>query len=322
MTEETAPEQDQSTAPPAAEEALSPGRKFRQMTILAALGVLLALLLYYPVGAWRVHVIDDDMEFSPAVQSDQSVAVAVAAGLLHREVDVHGWIANKPFFLPAAVLDDMPNYQKGMVATIANFAILMDETIGRPGESNDFDLSHAAALLQYPPNVWIIDPSRPWASINSSDKQYRNGGWYLESYNKRLGLGGGMFATDPQTLAQAARKISADLAASAATLSHYGKSKDGWQADSVFWQAKGHAYADYLLLRALGADWAETLKTHGLAGNWQEMLEELEPAARSHPWIVMHGSDDSLLFPNHLANEGLHLLLVRDRLDALAESLR
>ena len=70
--------------------------------------LLVLLLLYYPVGAIIIENIDDDAQFAPrSVVPGESRAVAVAADLVTREVDVHSWTPMLPFFTPAGILDNI-----------------------------------------------------------------------------------------------------------------------------------------------------------------------------------------------------------------------
>jgi hypothetical protein len=296
----------------------------RRLPALAAIGVLLAILLYYPVGAWRFHVIDDDANFVPSYQNGQSLSVAIAAALIHREVDIHGWVANKPFFMPAAILDDMPNYQIGIIAATARFAQSMNEAkqgVSEPSTA-DADLDHAADLLRYAPDVWHFDQTSPWNTVPSSDKQYRNAGWALENYNHRLIAGETTLPQGAGALRHLAERAAEDMEAVAAGLSRPIGPRGDWRSDKAFWQAKGHAYAQFLMLRGLGADYADLLAERGQIEAWSLMLAELQHAAAPRPWFVTHGSDDSLFLPNHLANEGFHLLRAHAELMRIAEALR
>jgi len=53
-------------------------------------------------------------------QGASRAVVATAALIQLDEVDGH-WAANDPFFLPGAVLDNMPHFQQGMIAALARF---------------------------------------------------------------------------------------------------------------------------------------------------------------------------------------------------------
>lgn len=328
----TAQPEDSLGSPPSAPGGpLSPGQWLpgrRRLLLLAALGVLLALLLYYPVGAWRANVIDDDANFAgPTTAAAQSKAVALAAALIRREIDVHGWTPNKPFFMPAAILDDMPNFQKGIIAGIGRFALEMDAQVGRaPGwEGGDADLSRAAGLLQYPSNVWMVDPRVPWATTVSTEKQYRNGARAFEAYNQRLAGGTAVFLRRPEVLQAVLQHFAEDLEQTAASLD--GPVDDAWgwfawHADEPYYAAKGRAYASLLLLKALGDDFAPVLAERNLADAWQAMLAALSAAALPRPWVVLAGGPTATFVPNHPAILGFHLLRAHGRMIALADSLQ
>ena len=162
--------------PPAPETPPAPEprrRRFRPMRlILGALAV--ALILYYPVGMIWISKIDDNPSFDPGpVEDGASYAVATAAALIDREVDQNGWPANDPFFYPGFALDNMPNYQTGIIQALGRFAVYMTDQIGRTRGSSqaDPDLDKAAGLLKYSPTVWIFDPSTSWAPTASSESQ-------------------------------------------------------------------------------------------------------------------------------------------------------
>ena len=80
-------------------------------------------LLYYPLGALVVEDIDDDPQFAPrTVTPGESRAVAIAADLVNREVNVHTWTPMQPFFMPSGLLDNMPNFQRGIAAALGRFS--------------------------------------------------------------------------------------------------------------------------------------------------------------------------------------------------------
>lgn len=338
------PAEEQAKAPETeghASPASAPGKFFaaiilrewpqrRRLLALCGLGVLLAFLLYYPVGAWRAHVIDDDPAFADGDGgAGQSKAVTVAAMLIRREIDQHGWTPNKPFFMPVAILVDMPNFQKGVTAMIGRFAIEMDQQIGRSGKDGgtvaDADLERAAGLLQYPPDVWMIDPTAPWARTLSTEKQYRNAARSFESYNQRLAAGQAGFDRRPEVLQAVLVRFAKELEATAARLDGPIGAASGWfsrAAGEAYYGGKGRAYAALLLLRGLGEDNAGLLAERGLTDAWQAMLGSLAAATTPRPWLVLDGGAASTFVPNHLAIQGYHLLRAATRLSALAETLR
>ncbi|MTJ84413.1 MAG: DUF2333 family protein [Telmatospirillum sp.] len=298
---------------------------WRVLTLLAA-GVALAVLLYYPVGAWRAHKIDDAIDFAPqGVTAGQSEAVAAAAQLVRREIDGHAWAANKPFFMPAAILVSMPAYQTGMTAMIGHFVSAMAYRIGRPEGGLDPDLARAAELMSYPPDVWMIDPKAPWSKTFSTEKQYRNAARSLEAYNLRLAAGTAGFDHGPQALSATLEVIARDLEEASARLDGPVAAAGGWFAHGIgalYYSGKGRAYAALMLVRALGEDDRATLAAKGLEPPWQAAIASLTAAAEPRPWVVLAGGPASAVVPNHLAIQGYHLQRAAARLLQLSEALR
>ena len=151
---------------------LGSGRLF--VRILA--GLLGLILLYYLIGAFWVHKIDDNPDFAPAeVPQGGSHAVAVAAALIEREVDHHSWTANDPFFLPGSMLDNMPNFQQGIIYALSRFGNALTEQLARARGTSavDADADRAAGLLRYPGNIWLFNLDTSFAPTAASESQYR-----------------------------------------------------------------------------------------------------------------------------------------------------
>lgn len=274
------------------------------------------ILLYYPVGMALVHHIDDDPDFAlPAnsVAASQSRAVAVAAAVVLREVDGNGWTANDPFFQPTWALDDMPNFQQGIVAAVGRFAALMAQV------NQEADLDRAAGLLKYPATVWMFDPSISWAPTASSEKQYRLAARWLETYNQLLGQGNAKMDRSPAALRALLTGIVHDMDEASAQLER--QIAEGGlvslQSDDVFHATKGRLYAQSLLLRELGWDFAPVLAGGELGARWRQMLETLRLAAALDPPVVISGSPDAMALPSHLAAQGFYLMRARAQIDAI-----
>jgi hypothetical protein len=288
----------------------------------ALLALLILIALYYVLGALIVHRIDDDPAFAApaAAGGGGSSAVAIAAALLEREVDDHQWVANDPFFLPGAVLDNMPNYQQGIVAALSRFGIEMTDQIGRTRGSSqaDADLDKAAGLLKYPGDIWLFDFSTSWAPTASSEAQYRAARAALVSYNQRLSGGSAVFERRADNLLATLERIAADLGSASAVIDRHIVEEAGspldFEADDIFYRNKGRLYGYYLLLRELGVDFEKVIIDRDLALTWSQMLETFEVAATMQPWVVLNGAPSSQFVPSHLAGQGFYLLRARTQL--------
>ncbi len=297
--------------------------------ILWALAVVaVILLLYYPLGALWVHEIDDDPDFAPAqVEPGASRAVAVAAALIEREVDRHAWPANDPWFFPGVILDNMPNYQQGIIQALRRFALEMTDQIGRSRGSSqaDPDLERARSLLSYSSDVWVWDLGVSIWPTAPSDQQYLAARDALLKYNGRMAAGTAVFDRRADNLLATLDRIAKDLGSASAALEQRVEEHSGplfdFTADDHFYRAKGELYAYALLLRELGKDFEPIIRERGLQKVWSDMLDNLFVAARLQPWVVFNGAPDSQMLPSHLAAQGFFLLRARSQMYEIADIL-
>ncbi len=147
---------------PGVSKTAAPSVGRRRLWRWAAWAILAVVVLYYPVGALIVEDIDDDPQFAPRnVAPGESRAVATAAQLVTREVDTHTWTPMMPFFTPAGILDNMPNFQRGIMAALGRFSTELMDQVGRTRGSSqtDRDLEQARGFLNEQPNIWLWQPS-------------------------------------------------------------------------------------------------------------------------------------------------------------------
>ncbi len=296
---------------------------------VAAIALAIIALVYYPLGMAILHKIDDDTTFTPAnAPQGGSRAVAITAALVDREIHQNGWRANDPFFLPGAALDNMPEYQQGIVAAAARFAVEMTDQIGRTRGSSqaDPDLEKAAGLLKYPGTVWLFDLSVSWAPTASSETQYAAAVKALQAYNQRLANGQAVFERRADNLISLLDRVAADLGSASAIIDRQiieGRASFvDTRADNVFYNVKGKLYAYYLILRELGLDYSQLLREREAHGAWAQMLESLHESAILDPLLIMNGSTDGLFLANHLAVQGFYLLRARTQLRELSAILQ
>ena len=129
------------------------GRSWLRSWRLVLLIVVVVAALYVAGMAWT-HQINDDLDFqSPPNQqvSGGSYAVGMVTALVNREVTETNWVPNNPFPFPSYFLDNMPNFQLGLMYALSRFGIEMTDSLGRTRGSSaaDPDLDKAAGLLKY-----------------------------------------------------------------------------------------------------------------------------------------------------------------------------
>lgn len=302
---------------------------YRRRLWLWPLVLIGLVVLYYLGGMLWLHEIDDDPDFALETSAPEggSHTVAVAADLIDREINTHRWVANDPFFMPGSMLDNMPNYQMGIVAAVSRFGIELADQIARTRGSSqvDPDLNNAAGLLRYPGTVWIFDIQTSWAPTASSESQYRRAMAALRSYNQRLSAGQATFDARADNLLGTLDRIAADMGSSSAAVDQHLEESGffpDWTADDLFYNNKGRLYAYYLLMRALQVDFADVISERQLAGAWNQTLESLRLAATLQPWVIVNGAPDGQVMPSHLAAQGFFLLRARTQLREISNILQ
>jgi hypothetical protein len=313
------------------EPAELPARRpwYRRRLWLWPVVLAVLLLVYYLAGMAWLHEVDDDPDFGleSSAPENGSRSVALAADLIDREINTNRWVANDPFFMPGAMLDNMPNYQQGIIAALSRFAIELTDQIARTRGSSqmDADLNNAAGLLRYPGDVWIFNPSTSLAPTASSESQYRQAMTALRNYNVRLAQGNAVFERRSDNLLATLDRIAGDLGSSSAAIDQHLAEHSGFgfdfEADDLFYANKGRLYAYYLLLRELGVDYAKVIQERDLTASWNQMLDSFQAAATLQPWFVVNGAPDSQLLPSHLAAQGFFLLRARTQLREITNIL-
>ena len=304
--------------------------RIKRIALKGGIAVLLVVALYYPLGMALTHRISDDIDFQAGPRDwveGGSHAVSIATALIDREIDENRWVANDPWFLAPAALDNMPNFQQGIIRAIGRFAFELVDQIGRTRGSSqtDPDLQEASGQLQYAGDVWIFDLSTSYIPTTPSESRYRKARRSLQAYNRRLAGGGAKFERRNDNLLATLDRIALDLGASSATLDSHIEQYSGrlidTLADDHFYGIKGQTYAYYLLLRELGRDFETVIAARELTAAWEEMLGSLGSAAALSPLVIVNGAPDSQVLPSHLASQGFYLLRARAKLREITNIL-
>lgn len=290
-------------------------------------GLLLLVVLYYGIGMIVAHRVDDDLAFTPAAPPQgASHTVAMMAGLIDREAGHGHWRANDPFFLPGHFLIRTPEFQQGMVAAMARFAVELGDQVARTRGSSqaDPDLDRASGLLKYPGNIWYVDSGSGFGT--PSDRQYRNAVRALENYNQRLAQSQAVFEPRADNLIAVLERIAADLGSLSAVIDNEigldNPTYFNFAAMRILYGIKGRLYAYALLLRAMQQDFQGVIAEREVAPAYQQMLKSLEEGASIAPLFVLNGGPNALAAPNHLAFQGFYLLRARTQLREVSNILQ
>ena len=310
--------------------AAEPVERPRSRVPLIIFAVLVLLLLYYPIGMLLTHTINDDVAYvvPKELQLEKgSRAVAMTIALINRETEETKWVANKPFVFPSSMLDNMPNFQVGLMYALSRFAIEMTDVLGRTRGSSqvDADLDKASGLLKYDGKIWHWEPSTSIWPTASAEKQYASARKALIKYNERLNDGSAVFDRRADNLIAFLDRVGSDLGSASAALDTQAVSSNaGWfdtKADDIFYATKGRLYGYYMILRELEADLGGVIAEKNVEAVWQQMMDSLRTAATMDPLIISNGYNDGLFAPSHLAVQGFYLLRARTQLKEVTNIL-
>lgn len=294
-------------------------------TVAAIVGVV---CVYYGLGAFLYHRIDADPDFAPSAPvAGGSHAIEMVAALIEREVVLHAWQPNDPWFMPNGMLDNAPNFQSGIQGAIARFSFELVDQVGRTRGSSraDPDLERAAGLLQFPGDVWFFDFRKSFLPTITSESQYRAARAALLAYNGRLAQNGAVFDRRTDSLAATINRVAADLGSQSALVDEHLRNSSGWvfnlEADDLFYATKGRLYAYSLLLRELGRDFQVIIEQNNLQAVLAQTTSSLREASNLQPWVVLDGSPTGAVFANHLAAQGFHLKRALVQLNEMSQVL-
>jgi hypothetical protein len=160
----------------------------------------------------------------------------------------------------------------------------------------------------------------------NSETQYQQAMVKLRSYNDRLAAGKAAFEPRADNLMSTLDRIGKDLGAASNAIDQqidlYAGDWYDLQADDVFYYNKGLLYANALLLRDLGADFKNVLDERGAGKIWERMIASMLEGAELQPLIVINGTPNAMVEPNHLTAQGFYLLRARTQLEELTDILQ
>lgn len=269
-------------------------------------GTALFLFFYYFLGAQMAENIDVSTQYKiekrgvPLFETAESMAF-----LIGREVDDKMWTPNLPIIFPAYVLDNMPNFQKGIIAGIRDVVATVSDFEQNTAAQKQ-DAEAALQLLNYPPHIWIMSRQGSLSLAPSANSQYRRAGKELRKFSRD-----GVFVPRNEDLILLLQKISNGLDKAAADNDrHQLRHSADWldnKADDLFYYNKGYTFALWQISRVLASDYGELLVRQDVEDMWALLDSSLQTAAEFSPLMVRNGKPDSLFATNHLIMQNNYL---------------
>ena len=310
----------------------------------AVVGVFLLLLSFYWSRTPDLFDVRANAQ-AFAAHSDRPVVVGttMAATLVRVAetlLDKPGGYLSNDIGPPGMLLDNMPNWEFGVLVQVRDLAKAMRETLARSQSQSreDRDLSLAEPQFNFDNDSWMLP---------ATESEYRKGIRLLESYAMRLAdpeLPEAQFyaradnlvywlGTVQSRLGSLSQRLSTsvgrprlntDLAGdSSATQSTSGpeefEARTPWlEIDDVFYEARGSAWAQIQFLRAVEVEFSDVLQKKNALVSLRQIIRELE-GTQEPMWspMVLNGTgfgplaNHSLVMASYISRANAALIDLR-----------
>ena len=321
------------------------GRRAVTVTVVAYLTLTLGLGFYWSMTPDAFDVVENRAKYLKS--SDQSVTgAATTAALLEVTrllLEKNGGYISNDITPPGAFLDNMPNWEYGVLIQSRDLARALREVLSRSQSQSqeDVDLTLAEPRINFKNSSWALP---------ATESEYRDARRYLQAYLDRLPQSGedsaqfyaradnlsfwlGMVEKRLGSLSQrlsasvGQRRINTDLAGdAAATQSTQANQevvvKTPWnEIDDVYYESRGAAFALIHFLKAAEVDFADVLEKKNATVSLRQIIRELE-ATQQTVWspVILNGSgfgiwaNHSLVMASYLSRANAALIDLRELL--------
>jgi hypothetical protein len=269
-----------------------------------------------------------------------SATTAALIGVMETMLDKPGGYLHNDVFPPGLWLDNIPNWEYGVLIQSRDLARALREVLSRSQSQSteDKDLSLAEPRFNFTADSWMLP---------AAESEYRDAIGYARSYLRRLqddDVRNAQFyaradnlrywlATVDSRLGSLSQRLSAsvgkrrlntdlagDKSATQSTRTHDEVTvRTPWsEIDDVFYEARGTAWALIHFLKAAEVDFADVLTNKNARVSLQQIIRELE-ATQATIWspMILNGSGMGML-----ANHSLVMASYISRANAAIVDLR
>lgn len=298
------------------------------LLVKGLLGLLLVYLVLCLLVGWYWNREPGTMALVPAVpvQSDMvegEMTVATVKALMTTLLEKPGGYLSNDIMPPGVWLDNMPNWEFGVLVQVRDFTRAMRRDMARSQSQSaeDPDLAKAEPLFHFDNKSWIMP---------ATESEYRQGLKSLNRYAARLDSGDadfyaradnlGSWLGDVSTrLGSLSQRLSASVGQAPVTDGSRPREQTPWlEIDDVFYESRGSAWALMHLLRAVEVDFADIIAKKNAQASLQQIIRELE-ATQEPLWspMVLNGggfgvlANHSLVMANYLSRANAALIDLR-----------
>lgn len=259
-------------------------------------------------------------------------------GLMETLLDKPGGYLSNDRFPPGLWLDNMPNWEFGVLVQVRDLTRAMRKDISRSQSQSteDPDLVIAEPQFNFDNGSWVLP---------STEGEYRRGLKAMKNYFQRLTRAEGAEAhfyaradnlrnwlTDAETrlgslsqrLSESAGKLQYDtslageVGAPAGAMGEVEVKTPWMEIDDVFYEARGTAWALIVILKAIEIDFSEVLRDKNAVVSLRQIIAELE-STQDTVWspMILNGSGFGML-----ANHSLTMASYISRANGAMNDLR
>jgi hypothetical protein len=306
--------------------------------------IVLALMVWWgnhfparfdPVAEARARAEAREQRLVPGYVTTHAL-IQVGSTLL----DKRGGYLSNDRFPPGVLLDNVPNWEFGVVQQMRDLARALRNDLARSQtqSAEDVDLREAEPLFNFNSDSWLFPPT---------EREYRKALRHLESYLDRLAdprSSDAEFYARADNLANYFGLVSARLGSLSQRLSasvgrvrvntDIGDPGEGarathapelvlvqtpwYEVDDVFYEARGTCWALIHFLKAIEHDFAPTLERKNALVSLRQIIRELE-ATQETVWspVILNGSgfgmtaNHSLVMANYISRANAALIDLR-----------
>ncbi len=272
---------------------------------IALITAFAIVFLYYPIGGWLINDTTTP-SFQPKNSDHNLSGINSLIYLVNQETRHKIWTPNLPILFPSYILDNMPNFQLGVMSAVSNTASAFTHlNITTANATAAETLSEASEFLQYPGTIWLVAPQNHLSPAPSSGTQYKKGARALKVFNKSISDGKTIVPCDSTNFLILIKSIRRDLNKlinrTADHIREYQSALFDFQSDDVYYYAFGKIYAYAQITKGLGYDFKESLVKYDIYPTWTSLLKTLDETSMLEPSVVRNAPLQSSFAPNHLA---------------------
>jgi hypothetical protein len=327
------------------DQAYAPGSLIRRALLVIAIlfSLLVVIGMYWSVSPDNWDVQEKTNEILAINEQPMVIGAATTAtliGVMETLLDKRGGYLSNDKLPPGAWLDNMPNWEFGVLVQSRDLARALRETFSRSQSQSreDSDLADAEPRLNFSNDSWLMP---------ASESEYREGIGYLYHYLNRLADPAeptaqfyaradnltnwlAMVETRLGSMSQnlsasvGVRRLNTDLAGDNSARQSTESSveldiRTPWaKLDDVFYEAQGSSWALIQFLRAVEIDFADVLKKKNAQVSLQQIIRELE-GTQQVVWspVILNGTGFGIM-----ANHSLVMASYISRAHAAIADLR